>query len=484
MSTVVPHRRARRVGRILAIIAAVVSVALVAVSVAGYLVYRHLDGNITKAPLQISGPRPESGPAVNYVLIGSDTRAGEGDQQFQGTGAGEVTGARSDTTILMHLPAGSEKALLVSFPRDLVVPIPACDKPDGSQSKPQTTRFNAAFTLGGASCTVKTIEQLTDVRVDDYVEVDFASFQRIVDALGGVDICTPVPLDDPQGIKNGVGYGTGLHLSAGEHHLDGPTALAFVRARYGIGNGGDLGRIQRQQQFLAAVVRKATSTGLLLNPPKLYSFLDAATKSITTGSLSINDLRHLASRVKGLQPGKVTFITVPTKERGDGATLALAQPGANQLFAALRADEAVPGAEPAPSTRPDLTVPASRIKVRVLNGTGKSGAASQAAKDLRAAGFTVVQVADADATTYTETVVRYGPTRNESSQTLAASVSGAKRQLDGSLGSTLELVVGSDYHGAVKVTVGPASSPAPTTGSTASPSPLATTSADQDPCSS
>jgi LCP family protein required for cell wall assembly len=318
---------------------------------------------------------------------------------------------------------------------------------------PRAGKFNRAFSIGGASCTAKVVESLTSIRIDDYVLVDFASFRRIVDAIDGVPFCTPVALKDPFVPRRGdtPGHGTGLDLPAGTTTLHGDEALALVRARYGIGDGGDLGRIQRQQLFLGAVVRRATDTKLLLNPPRLIRFLDVASRSVTTGGMRVSGLRHLAGRLKGLEPGKVTFVTVPTSPRSDHATLALA-PGAAALFGALHDDLPVPGGER--TSRPaQVPVAPSAVRVRVLNGTGQDGVARQAAADLTRLGFHVVDVADADSADYAETVVRHGPAKAESSSTVGAAVPDSKQQLDGSLEGVVELVIGRNYHGTRPVQV-------------------------------
>lgn len=451
-------RRLRHVGE------GAIALALVLIAiVAGTYVY--INGNFRIDPLHIRGQRPVPSPSLDVLLIGSDTRSGDA-AEFQGSGLDAVAGARSDTTVLVHLASGAEKALLVSFPRDLWVDLPSCQRPGRSPSAPITGRFNRAFTIGGASCTAKVVEQLTNIRVDDYVQVDFASFRTIVDALGGVPFCTPVALSDPFVPRHGStpGHGTGLDLPAGTKTLDGSTALALVRARYGIGDGGDLGRIQRQQQFLAAVVRRATSTKLLLNPPRLFRFLDKASRAVTTGGMKLGGLRKLANRLKGLDPGKVAFVTVPTTPRGDGATLALAEPQARSLFATLREEKApVPGGTrtAAPAT---VSVPPSAVRVRVLNGTDEPGLARRAAHELAARGFVVIGVDDADSHDYADTVVRRGPNRRESAETLAAAVPGSTQQLDGSLTRTLELVVGRSYAGTRSVRVAVSTSgPAPIT---------------------
>lgn len=450
------HSRLRKAAQWLIVVLVVLTV-----GIAG--LYIHLNGNIRTDPLDISGQRPGDSRALDILLIGSDTRAGD-SSEFQGTGLDAVAGARSDTTVLLHLPPGTGKALLVSFPRDLYVEIPPCERRGRPASAAREGRFNLAFSLAGASCTAKVVESLTGVRVDDYVQVDFASFRRIVDALGGVPFCTPIALNDPAVERRGStpGHGTGLQLPVGTSTLDGNEALALVRARYGIGDGGDLGRIQRQQQFLGAVVRKATSTKLLLNPPRLIRFLDSASKSVTTGGMKLSGLKDLASRLRGLPPGKVSFVTVPTTPRSDHATLALA-PAAAALFRALRDDVPVPGGIRLPPAA-QVAIAPGHMRVRVLNGTGQDGQARAAADDLQKLGFVIVEVADADSHDYAETVVRHGPLKRESSATLVAAVPDSKQQLDGSLSRTLELVIGRNYHGTrpVRVASAPVGQPATT----------------------
>jgi anionic cell wall polymer biosynthesis LytR-Cps2A-Psr (LCP) family protein len=147
--------------------------------------YLYVTAGLEHRPADIPGERPEDQPARDHLLIGSDSRDGA-SASFQEEGVDAVAGARSDTAVLLHLPAGSQKALLVSFPRDLIVDIPPCRQSDGTLSAPGRMRFNRAFTIGGAGCTMATVESLTGVRLDDYVEVDFAGFRDVVDALGGV----------------------------------------------------------------------------------------------------------------------------------------------------------------------------------------------------------------------------------------------------------------------------------------------------------
>src|SRR4051812_49336427 len=425
----------------------------------GYLVYRHLSGNIAHCQnCEPPGARPAEGPgkSENVLLIGSDSRAFAGGGEF----GSEGTGARAGTTILVHISADGKKAVLVSIPRDTYTRIPQCRLPGGKLSAPTHNRFNAAYTIGGPGCTIATVEHLTHLRVDHFVEVNFLGFQRMVDALGGVNVCLTHGIDDPVRINSATGHtvGSGLVVAAGTHTFHGKQALGFVRARYAVGDGSDLGRIKNQQVFISAVIRKATSTRLLFNPLKLYSFLDAATKAIRTDpGFGLSQLKKLAGQLHGLKAGKVALLTVPLSNPDGHALIGGVNASvvfwdktrAATLWHALRADGPLPGTEPKPrsSATPTLLVAPSAIHVRVLNGTGRRGLAAKVAHDLASRGFVIDGTGDADSSSYTTTVVRYGPDRVQSSQTLAASVIGATRQLDGALSSTVQLVVGTDYAG-------------------------------------
>lgn len=500
----VPGRRSRT-RRILKWVSISVAAMLVLTVGGAYLVYLHLNGNLThfdpndckhnKTCIVVTQPK-KVGKAENILLIGSDTRAFAGSAKYGRL----VAGARSDTAILVHLGAGASKAILVSIPRDSYVEIPKCRRPDGTTSSPQHNKFNAAYAIGGPACTIATVETLTNIHVDHFVEVNFAGFKNMVNALGGVTVCVPQAINDPI-VRSGNGFhGSGLVLPAGNDHLNGEQALGYVRARYSLGDGSDLGRIKRQQAFLSAVIRKATSTGLLFDLPALYNFLDAATKSVQTDpGFGLRQLQSLASRLHGLKPGKVVLLTVPLSDTNayrdigglNASVVIWDQQRAALLWNALRTDGPLPGTAPAPtptpsasataSAGPPLIVAPSNIRVRVLNGTGQKGIAHKVADALAAEGFQIVGVGDADSSGYATTFVRYGTTKNESSETLAAAVPGSTRQLDGSLGGILELVVGSNYTSVVPVQVSgggaPAANPTPT-------ATLDTVTAERDVCAS
>ncbi|MER5185119.1 LCP family protein [Streptomyces sp. NPDC002896] len=305
----------------------------------GWAVYEKLNGNITKdmqaaeelKRYEKERPEPLVQGAQNILLIGSDTRAGAGNSKY-GRDSGT---ARSDTTILLHLAADRQSATAVSIPRDLMVDVPSCHKPDGTRTAPVFAMFNHAFEAGGSACTIRTVEKLTDIRIDHHMVVDFGGFTKMVDALGGVDVCLAEPIDDPD---------AQVKLDAGRHRLTGEEALGFVRARKSLGNGSDTERMDRQQQFLGAVVNKLRSNDVLLNPVKLYPVLDAATSSLTTdpGLGSLRGLYDLVRSMRDIPTERVQFLTVPRAPYAYNANRdQLVEPAADQLFAELRRDAPV-----------------------------------------------------------------------------------------------------------------------------------------------
>ncbi|MFI5759059.1 LCP family protein [Streptomyces sp. NPDC051569] len=316
------------------------SVSVLAASGAGWWFYQKLDGNITTDTTAAAElhtyekerPTPVVLDAQNILLLGSDSRSGQGNSKYGGDDGGSQ---RSDTTILLHLAADRQSATAVSVPRDLMVEIPSCRRPDGTRTKEQFAQFNWAFEFGGAACTIRTVENLTGIRVDHHMVIDFHGFKGMVDAVGGVGICLKEPVDDKQ---------AKLKLPAGPQTLDGEQALGFVRARHGIGDGSDTERMGRQQRFLGSLFKKVQSDGVLLNPTRLYPVLDAATKSITTdaGLATLTDLYDLARSMRNVPIDQVRFLTVPRQPyTADPNRDELVQPDAKNLFERLRGDEPV-----------------------------------------------------------------------------------------------------------------------------------------------
>nr|WP_246113576.1 LCP family protein [Streptomyces montanus] len=336
-------RRRRRWLRYAAIGAAVV---VLGAAGAGWAVYEKLNGNITAdeaAAAELARYEKERPTALvrgaqNILLIGSDSRSGDGNGEY-----GRDSGTeRSDTTILLHLAADRHSATAVSLPRDLMVDVPGCRRPDGSRSKPVFAMFNHAFQTGGSACTIRTVEKLTDIRVDHHVVVDFSGFKDMVDAVDGVQVCLKGPIDDPA---------AKLRLPAGRVKLNGEQALGYVRARKSIGDGSDTERMGRQQRFLGALVNKIRGNDVLLNPVKLYPLLDAATSSLTTDPALAN-LRGLYDLVRGMRDiptERVQFLTVPRESYTHNANRdQLVEPEAEKLFDRLRRDAPVEVAKEVP----------------------------------------------------------------------------------------------------------------------------------------
>jgi LCP family protein required for cell wall assembly len=287
------------------------SIAVVVLGSVSWLGLGQVSGKISR--INVFGGlnnRPEkTSKALNYLLVGSDSRVGLNKDQLKLLRVGSTAtaaGGRSDTMFLVHISKARDKAYLVSLPRDTLVTIPAHTSTDGkSQIPARQNKLNAAFAFGGAPLLIQTIEGETNLKIDHYVEISFAGFAGIVEALGGIDVCTKVNINDPQ---------SHLILSAGTHTLNGVEALKYVRTRDFDGLG-DIGRMQRQQQFMSSVIKKASSSGVLLNPIKIVNFMNAAIATIKMDeNLNEGDLLDLAKQLRGLSSGNVRTLTVPLSE--------------------------------------------------------------------------------------------------------------------------------------------------------------------------
>jgi LCP family protein required for cell wall assembly len=326
-------RRARR-GLALAVWS-LAALALLGGGGAGYA-YLRLDGNIESVDIntQLGDERPmdvEDG-SLDILVLGSDSRSGANRAYGRDEGA-----ARSDTAMVVHLHEGRTKASVVSIPRDTLITRPECARRDGG-SEPAAYRamFNTAYEVGGPACAVKTVEQMTGIRMDHYVEVDFTGFKKLIDELGGVQVTTTRPIKDPS---------SHLDLPAGTHTLDGEQALGLVRTRKGVGEGSDLGRIQLQQAFVKALIDQVGRVGVLTSPQKLWGLADTATKAITPDSEldSVTELAALARGLSGLGADDVHMITMPVRyDAVDPNRVVPADVQAQQVWQALRLDRPVP----------------------------------------------------------------------------------------------------------------------------------------------
>lgn len=283
------------------------SLAVVLVSALAWLGLGHVTGSLKRIDA-FAGlkSRPEkASTAVNYLLVGSDTRVGLTKAELKALRVGSVAtaaGKRSDTILLVHISKARDKAVIISLPRDTLVTIPQHTDSNGKVIAPFQAKLNSAYNYGDAPLLIQVIEAMTNLRIDHYVEINFAGFAHMVDSLGGIQVCTKTNINDPK---------SHLVLAAGVHTLNGIQALKYVRTREFDGMG-DLGRMQRQQQFMASVLRKATSTGVLLNPIKMLNFFNAAMATVKTDSaLNSGDLITLAKQMRNLSASKVRTLTVP-----------------------------------------------------------------------------------------------------------------------------------------------------------------------------
>ena len=432
--------------------AIIAMVAVVATSLAAYAKYRGVVGsiqreNVTPAML---GKRPPYTAGLNILIIGSDSRQGLG-RKF----GSDVLGARSDTSMLLHIAPGHTRADIISFPRDSMVPVLACANdqrghPGQSAQPGELERLNATFSAGGAPCLWKTLEQETGIRIQHFVEVNFAGFQSIVNDVGGVPVCLPFAINNPQ---------ARLHLAAGKRVVSGAQALAFVRLRENIGEGSDTQRIQRQQYFLAAVMQKLKATNLLSQPSRIFNVVRDVAKSLTTDSgLDLSTMLRIAGSMKSLSSSSVQLVTVPVVPYpGDpAAELSWEQPQSDQMFRAIEADRELPTsaratgkAKPAATGTAGPTVSPAKVSVQVLNGSGVNGVAGLAATALTGKGFTVTGTGPAANYSYTSTTIQYSSAAQlPEVNTLKAALGPVVAQKDTALGSgSIDLILGSDYHG-------------------------------------
>ncbi|MEP9381222.1 LCP family protein [Nocardioides sp. KR10-350] len=268
-----------------------------------FFLYRHLDGNLRRGQ-DIDHLVPEaqrkagqSDQPLNILLLGTDSRNCDGCGIDKESGEGG-----SDTTILLHVAADRKSAYGVSIPRDALVRRPACTTEAGDEIPgSRAAMWNAAYALGGAGCTAKQVELLTGLHIDHYIALDFAGFKGMVNAIGGVTVCIPEEVDDSA---------HNIHLPAGTHNLKDQQALNYVRERYSTPNS-DLGRMKRQQYFIAQMINKVVSAGMLTRPDRLYRFANELTQSITTDVDHVSDLVDLATQLKDADLAHVKFTTVP-----------------------------------------------------------------------------------------------------------------------------------------------------------------------------
>jgi LCP family protein required for cell wall assembly len=293
----------------------------------------HAWSNVTRVDVSPAGERPPAGDGHTYLLVGSDSREGLSAAQKRALGTGSAEGRRTDTIILVHVPSGGGKSSLISVPRDSFLPIPGHGK----------NKVNAAFSIGGPRLLTETLEQATGLRIDGYLEIGLGGFARVVDSLGGVDVCVKQPIQDAK---------AHLDLAAGCQTLDGPTALGYVRARY-FDPKGDIGRAERQRQFLGAVVKKAATPSTVLVPWRWWDFTHAAADAVLVGQdTGLLDAYRILSTLRAVSKGDALSLVVPignaNATTSAGSSVLWDEERAAALFTMLR--DGTPLEAPPPGT--------------------------------------------------------------------------------------------------------------------------------------
>ncbi|MCQ2000725.1 LCP family protein [Arthrobacter zhaoxinii] len=374
-------------------IAAVLALVLVGGVVFGAVQLLRLRGNFDTQPLNLgSDDTPVEQVDVNtdplqILVLGTDQRDGQDSNN-------------SDVMMLVNLSADRSNVTVTSFPRDLLVPLPACKDPETGTvyDAMDLGQLNGALGNGGPGCTVAAINNVTGLSIDHFMMADFDAVKELSNTLGGVEVCVNQPVNDPL---------SGLNIPAGVSSVKGDQALAFLRTRHGFGNGGDEGRIRAQQSFLASMVRKVKDEGTLNNLPKLYSIAETVTKNLTVDDelANIPDLVSLATRLKDVDLGNVAFVTVPVMPyEYDPNRLVLDEAKAQPLFDALVSDKgitsaATPSPEPSASAAagtpaaPEPEEPAvpavdpAGVPVTLVNASGTAGRDAKVLAYLKSKGF-------------------------------------------------------------------------------------------------
>ncbi|MEV0241494.1 LCP family protein [Streptomyces sp. NPDC050674] len=437
---------------------------LVGTSAAAYLYYEHLNDNITSVSDDGAGTGGFSKDrAINILLVGTDKRTGKGNQ---GYGDNDSAG-HADTTLVLHVSKDRTNATVLSIPRDLITDIPDCPttQEDGSEKVipgTQRTRFNNS--LGQEertpSCTMRTITELTGLKMDHFMVADFNAVKTLTSAVGGVDVCLAKDIKDPD---------SKLDLPKGEHTIEGEEALAFVRTRHSVGFGGDLSRIELQQQFLGSMLRKLKSNDTLTSPQKMFKLAEAATKALTVDSQlgTIKKLADLGAELGKFDTKNLTFATVPVDDNPAEkvkATVVLKEPQAQQLFAMVRDDVSLTAVKQekkkekaAEAARlKGSKADASEVRVRILNGGAVAGSAQETLSWLQVEeGVTKSENAGNAPAPLAKTTLEYAPDQADQARRLAAimGLSGSALKPGKSVVNSqgvpaMTLTLGKDFEGA------------------------------------
>ncbi|WP_406483234.1 LCP family protein [Streptomyces sp. NBC_01615] len=419
------------------------SVVVLASAGIGHAVVTSLDANIARVdPFKDMKNRPRAGHGMNVLLVGTDGRDKITEAERRTYRLGGAPCHCTDTIMIVHISEDRGRASIVSLPRDSYAETPAhIDETTGERHGPHPVKLNAAYAEGGPNLTVRTVENMTHVKIDHYLEVDFTSFMKTVDALGGVRICTAQPLKDSY---------TGLDMAAGTHDLNGGEALQYVRSRHADGSS-DLGRMQRQQRFLAALVSQATSSGVLMNPMRFRDVTRAVLGSVRADKgFGTDELLDLGRAMRNFSPSSSEFTTVPIGQmgfavKGIGSTLKWDPAKSQKLFQALRDDKPLAVHKAGPRAL-RVDVAPQQIQVQVENGTATAGLGKRVDSALAATGFrTTHRPTSAVDRTLRRTVVSYDPRWDRSAQSLAAALPGTELRAVTGQGPVLKVTAGADF---------------------------------------
>ena len=436
----------------------------------GHAVVSDLDAQVHRVdPFRGLTDRPDNTDGLNFLVVGTDGREKITAEQKEKYNLGGAGCDCTDTLMLVHLSAEGERASVVSLPRDTLADLPAHkDKHTGEEKGATRAKLNSAYTAGGPNLTVRTVEQLTKVHVDHYMEVDFTSFMRTVDVLGGVPVCTDRRLRDSH---------SGLDLPKGTTSLGGGEALQYVRARH-VDGGSDLARIQRQQRFLGALVAKATDSGVLMNPVKFNKVASTVLDSVSADrGFGPDEMVALGRALRGFTPASAEFASIPLSDPdhqvpGLGSTVVWNEQKADRLFSALRDDRPLAsvtedgsgardaeagagkaGGEKSGKAPASAEVPPSQVRVQVENGTSEQGLGMRVDAALRRNGFATTgapRTAPGDGE-QKRTTIAYDPRWDRSARSLAAALPGAELKKDEGRGPRMHVLLGEEHHTVRKV---------------------------------
>ena len=463
-----PAKKKSRGKKILLWTGGTMAFVVLAVGAAGYLYLQHLNDNIEALPDDgASTGGFQKDQAINILLIGTDKRTGSGNDGYGDKGSA----GHADTTLLLHVSKDRSNATALSIPRDLIVDVPDCPttQEDGSTKViPGSTsvRFNTSLGQSGRtpSCTMRTVTELTGVTPDNFMVADFNAVKTLSSAVGGVEVCLAKDIDDPD---------SHLNLSAGKHTVEGEEALAFVRTRHSVGFGGDLSRIELQQQFLSSLMRKLKSNDTLTSPTKMVKLAEAGTDALTVDAKlkSIGKLKDLGLELGKLDTKNLTFATVPVKDNPaekTPVTVVLKDGPAQQVFDMVKNDVSfteVKKQEKEKKDKEEAAVAArlegeksepSEVRVRVLNGGASSGSAGRELTYLQnEAGVTKSENAGNAPADIAKTTLEYAPDQADQARALAEilGLSGAAMKPGESVTNSqglpaMTLTLGKDFKGA------------------------------------